>query len=64
MGAFDSKVTVGARPGSADENGRRPYTAPRLRVWGTVGALTQAGSGQSAEMMPGMGGPLMEDVFP
>jgi hypothetical protein len=42
--------------------GRRPYRAPVLEQFGSVGSLTQAGSGNVDEMMPGKGGTLMQRI--
>jgi hypothetical protein len=36
---------------------RQPYTRPTLRVFGPIGSLTQAGTGQAAE---GMGANSMD----
>jgi hypothetical protein len=42
--------------------GRRPYRSPVLEQFGSVGSLTQAGSGNTDEMMPGKGGELMQRI--
>ena len=34
--------------------GRRVYSPPRLQLFGPVGALTQAGTGNASEAMGGM----------
>ena len=39
---------------AAKVDGRRPYSPPRLQLFGPVGALTQAGSGNASEAMGGM----------
>ena len=39
--------------------GRSPYSAPRLREYGHVGALTQSGTGTMVEGGMGMGGMSM-----
>ena len=39
-----------AQPANRDE-----YAAPKLKVFGAVGALTQAGTLGTAESMPGQG---------
>jgi len=41
-----------AKRGDAASRARRAYASPRLRCFGAVGALTQAGTGVNSELNP------------
>jgi hypothetical protein len=49
------KLTKQERNQKSSKPPARPYSAPRLIVYGTIQALTQAGNGSLQENNPGQG---------
>lgn len=46
-----TKPSTPAHEPTQRADGRLPYSPPRLRLFGPVGALTQAGTGNASEAM-------------
>jgi hypothetical protein len=45
------RASIAARNSNDLPSGRRSYAPPQLKVFGPVGALTQAGTGNASESM-------------